>query len=410
MTVRMKVGLVVTVLAIAALATGAASANRASSGASDYVIGFQAPLSGTLSYLGAGQLAGTKTYFNMVNAQGGISGHKIVLKSADDQANVATAVTVFRDLVRQGAMVVTGNGLSTTTEAIFPAAQQLGVPVMGYGVTTAPLLKPPSPFAYGTGSSADVYVGMMAKYVKLTQKARGLTKPRVAVVTVNSAASQEVRNRVQGASAYMNWDVVASQIVPLTATDASAQVAAIAAGKPDYVFVYLTPPLLPLFANAVKANRLNTAATPLIGASFTNDENVIGSLGLPNFYYDQYQLWPTNKHEPAAAKLRTLVKKYGSLSDLNQLHFVDGWIEAALITAALRKCGGSCNASKVATALNTASIKTADGLAGPAVSFRANDHQAYTYHRIVRYNQAKGYTVPVTKWLNWRYLVIPYTK
>ena len=389
-----------TVGVLAALACAVVCETAAA--ADPYKIGFMGPLSGSLGFLSRGDLAGLQTYFDTVNAAGGINGRRVEIISRDDTAKVEVAITHFRQFGREQVLVVAGNPISSIGEALARDAADLKLPLMGYGPTTDRLLDQPNPWVFSTGVRARAYISAVAGYVKSKSKAGQL--PRVAVLAVDTAAAKQVRDIVEeeAKSRAPTWQVVGNEFIPLTATDANAQMASIAKGQPDYVILWNTNPQIPMIINAARASGIDGAKTQIIGAFITNSEDIIRSVGPANYGYDQINLWPTHPNEPAVKKLVDAAKRHGRSEALTDPHFTQGWIMGMLIREAIAKCKAPCTSASFRDALETVNIGNADGLAGPNVGFSRDNHEAYTHHRTVRYDAASRQTVPNSDWIDWR--------
>lgn len=393
---------------VAALTVAACGGSSDSSGSSggggggsgEYVVGYEAPLSGSLSFLSTGNLAGLESYFSKVNEEGGIDGRKIKVTAEDSHAEVSDAVVSFRNLAREGAVAVAGWPISQEVEGVLPSAEQSEVPLIGYGVLTDELTEPPKPFAFSTGVPARTWVGVLSQYVNIDSKKRGIENPTVAIVTTDTAASMQVRDIIAEASGQAGWNLVSSQFIPLTATTANAQMADVAAAEPDYLFLWDATPLLPLIVKGGKAAGINEEKTQFVGSDFANDESIIATLGIDNYHYDQTVLWSGESGDPAVAKMQAVAKKAGHGGELTQSYFTNGWVTGQLIATALEGCGSECDGAAVAEELKKVNIGDADGLAGPDVGFTPEDNQAYTSQRIVHFDQKTKKSSPVTDWLD----------
>src|SRR5476651_1547195 len=87
-----------TILAMGALAAaGSAAAQGVTEG--QILLGQSAVFTGPAQELGIEMRAGALAYFNYVNAQGGIFGRRIVLKSIDDRYEPEGAAAATRKLI-----------------------------------------------------------------------------------------------------------------------------------------------------------------------------------------------------------------------------------------------------------------------------------------------------------------------
>jgi branched-chain amino acid transport system substrate-binding protein len=96
----------------------------------EIVLGSHFALSGTYGAAYAPVIAGTRAYFNYVNAEeGGVCGRQIVLKVEDDQYDPAHAVEATRKLVEQDKVFAIVAGLGTAAHsAVWEYLNEEGVP------------------------------------------------------------------------------------------------------------------------------------------------------------------------------------------------------------------------------------------------------------------------------------------
>jgi branched-chain amino acid transport system substrate-binding protein len=131
MTRRTKVGLAVSVLALAAAAVSAAFASAAGTPGvtkRTITIGGTFPLTGPAALYGAIPKA-EAAYFSYVNAHGGVNGRQIVFKYYDDQYNPANTVPLTKKLVEQDHVFAVYGSLGTApTLATRDYLNKLGVP------------------------------------------------------------------------------------------------------------------------------------------------------------------------------------------------------------------------------------------------------------------------------------------
>jgi len=68
-----------------------------------------------------------------VNSRGGVNGHKIVVKTADDKADPAKASEAMKSLIDAGAVAIVGQYAGGTSSVWLPIADDAKVPVIGGG-------------------------------------------------------------------------------------------------------------------------------------------------------------------------------------------------------------------------------------------------------------------------------------
>jgi branched-chain amino acid transport system substrate-binding protein len=96
----------------------------------EIILGTHFALSGTYGAAYAPVIAGTRAYFNYVNAEeGGVCGRQIVLKVEDDQYDPAHAVEAIRKLVEQDEVFAIVAGLGTAAHsAVWEYLNEEGIP------------------------------------------------------------------------------------------------------------------------------------------------------------------------------------------------------------------------------------------------------------------------------------------
>ena len=139
-------------LAVLALAAGIAQAQGVTD--SEIVLGQSAALSGPAAQLGQDMRDGALLYFQHVNAQGGVHGRRIVLKTLDDgyEANRAAANT--RKLVDDDKVFALFGYVGTPTSAAsMPIFTQAKVPFVGPFTGAEILRNPMNPYVFNVRAS-----------------------------------------------------------------------------------------------------------------------------------------------------------------------------------------------------------------------------------------------------------------
>ncbi|MFD7443681.1 ABC transporter substrate-binding protein [Streptomyces sp. NPDC059909] len=93
--------------------------------ANPYTIGLVTSQTGNASQLGVGELRGAQLAVDTVNKAGGINGHKVSLRVADDQSNPSQTVLATRRLLSQTSAVV-GPSVAGACNAAAPLATSAG--------------------------------------------------------------------------------------------------------------------------------------------------------------------------------------------------------------------------------------------------------------------------------------------
>jgi len=159
--------------AITIAVTGANAAttcdpNEASPGVTDTEIklGATMPLSGSAATGGIGASAGSKAYFDMINAAGGIKGRKISYIVLDDQYAPAVAQRQMRQLVQRDEVFAISGGQGTPNFlAVVPFLEREGVPAIAPYAPSSELGTMETPHIFMTAVNYITEFEVMGKYI-----------------------------------------------------------------------------------------------------------------------------------------------------------------------------------------------------------------------------------------------------
>ena len=111
---------------------GAAPAKAPSQAKSDVIIGNISNATGS-GLPSDGAFKTVQAWAKDVNSRGGVNGHKIVVKTADDKADPAKASEAMKSLIERGAIAIVGQYAGGTSSVWLPIADEAKVPVIGGG-------------------------------------------------------------------------------------------------------------------------------------------------------------------------------------------------------------------------------------------------------------------------------------
>ncbi len=133
MFARCLAPIAVVALTVGVAATAGAAPTKAPGQAKgDLIIGNISNATGSgLPSTGAFQTL--KAWAKDVNSKGGINGHKVVVKTADDKADPAKASEAMKSLIDAGAIAIVGQYAGGTGSVWLPIADDAKVPVIGGG-------------------------------------------------------------------------------------------------------------------------------------------------------------------------------------------------------------------------------------------------------------------------------------
>ncbi len=353
-------------LAAAALATTAGTAlayENKSEGvrAQEIVLGSSQPMSGTLAYMGKAVDEGIRTYFDMVNEQGGVHGRKLKLITYDDELKPAKSVANAKLLVeRDNVLAMVGNIGHATNISAYEYSSTKKVPTVGAlsisDLTSNPprelLYVLPSPQSTETAAYIDHAVEVLkAKKIAMLYQNDGWGKPAYDI------AVQRMQKH--------GLKLVEAQTFERFATDLTSQVFKLKQAEPDVVIVYaLGQEAVQFFRSAEKLGWKPT----VFGAGGLNDPKFIELLGKTQSrlyvasYYDA-----VDGDNPA---IRSFFQRYSKLypKSAPTSMALMGYSSAAVMVEALTRAGPEPSRAKVVAALD--GLKDFDQQIGPKITFQ----------------------------------------
>jgi branched-chain amino acid transport system substrate-binding protein len=349
----------------ALLASSIAACGSSNGGSSQYKVGFDSDLSGKYSLNGVGQRDGFKAYFDYVNSQGGINGHKVSVTYLDDASDVTRGTANTTQLMTADKVsAVGGYILSNVCGAAAVLANKNKVPI-NCSALSDDLLTPVQPYVYTARmSQSQEAAPMVAQAEQLTSGT-----PKAAIIIYASAASLALQKNLESIVKAKGWDLVADEQVPLTATDVSAQAAKVIAAKPDVIMGSLYDPLAVSFMRSLSAANLKSPFIDYDGATYQG-----GLLALkdPSFYvFSSYSI--DGKGAGAGMDAYRAALAIDKV-DAGKPFVNTGYLQALSIGEGLKACGFPCSGTKLQAALDTQHVDTGGFAAGP-LGYTASDHQ-----------------------------------
>ncbi len=331
-------------------------------------IGVASTLSGPFADYGTAGLDGIELAISQINAQGGLLGKKITVVSGDDQLDPATGETVTRNLILDDHVAALFGSVSSGVAA---AQEQLAgeyhVPIFFHiandvGLTTKTFNK----YVFELSPNTDMEPAAAALAFA---KEIGHGPVRIATITPNYSFGLDTVTAFLAdlKKDGVTYTVTDQQTPELGASSFTAQLSAILASSPQYVFVgEYGADLVTLTKQGLGLGLFSKAK---VGAMY--DVEVLQALGAQApagaIAWDRAPFWTDNSSQMQA--FATAYKAaYGSYPS----EFAIIGYSAAQAWAYSVKQASSFSADSVVTALSGATVPTVRG----DITIRACDHQA----------------------------------
>jgi branched-chain amino acid transport system substrate-binding protein len=329
--------------------------------AQEIVLGSSQPMSGTLAYMGKAVDEAIRTYFDMINSQGGIHGRKLKLITYDDELKPAKSVANAKLLVeRDNVLAMVGNIGHATNMSAYEYSGPKKIPTVGAlsisDLTSTPardyLYVLPSPQSTETAAYVDHAINTLkAKRVAMLYQNDGWGKPAYDI------AVKQLEKYGQ--------KLVEAQTFERFATDITSQVFKLKESNPDVVIVYALGQEAVLFFRG--AEKLGWKPT-VFGAGGLNDPKFIELLGKSDAklyvasYYD-----PIDGSNPAIKEFNDRYVKMHPNSKPSSMALM-GYSAAAVTVEALKRAGPQPDRAKLIAALDN--LKDFDQKIGPKITFQ----------------------------------------
>jgi ABC-type branched-subunit amino acid transport system substrate-binding protein len=352
-------------------ACGNATATVSNSGNADgvfsnrIVIGGLASTTGPLSSSFGPVFDGVTAYVDMVNAQGGVNGRRLVFSPRlDDQSIPSVNAAQARALVDQyHVFAVVGVATLSFTGATYLASH--AVPTFGFNVNPNSQWGA-GPTLYGnTGSYNDFTAPQLqAAFLAAQHHVKA-----AAIISYAVAQAQLGCNTVISAFHKYGIPIVVSDLsVPAPATDLHADVTRIKAAGADFV-----ASCLDLSGNVLLARTMAQAGVTGVTQYWFDgyDESAVGQFASPmegaylllqHAPFEVTQLDPGTY--PGMDQYQAMLQKYAP-GDVPSEASLAGWQSADLFVAGLRALGRDVTRSRLVHYLNGLTAYTANGLEPP---------------------------------------------
>ena len=329
-----------------AAVTAAAATFASAQGVTDtqVVLGQSVALTGPAQQLGLDMQLGATLYFNKVNAQGGVNGRRIVLKTLDDGYESARAAENTRKLINDEKVFALFGYVGTPTSmAALPLATAAHVPFFAPFSGAEALRVPFNRMAFHVRAS---YFDETAEIVK---QVTAVGARRIGVFYQDDSYGKTGLEGVTAALKAYKLQPVGLGTVARNTVNVDAAVQAILAERPEAIVQISAYASCAAF---IRAARLQGFKGGFYNVSFVGTQALLNELGRDARGVAISQVMPL----PFSAKL-PLVADYLAAGKAQGRKFepnyggIEGFVAARTLVAGLQQAGGNATPESLATAL-----------------------------------------------------------
>lgn len=348
----------------------ASSLSLAETGVTDkeIVIGQFAAISGPAAQLGLRMQLGMQTYFNAVNAQGGVNGRTIKLLTRDDGYEPEKAAAAVKALIREDKVFALAGSVGTPTGlAALPILTEEQVPLVGMFTGAQALREPFNRQVF------HVRASYFDETERIVQHLTTLGVKKIAVFHQNDAYGKAGLEGVMRALAKRQLKPVATGTVDRNTVDVARSLDAILKSEPEAV--------VQIGAYKACAVFIKQARGKGYGGQFFN-VSFVGSKALADELGDVGQGVVISQVVPFPyTPNNTIVREYQQrMLDAGQKDFdfssMEGYLTARVMVEGLRRAGRNLSREGLINGLE--SMRDVN-LGGFTINYSAKDHQGSTF-------------------------------
>ncbi|HTP73257.1 MAG TPA: ABC transporter substrate-binding protein [Burkholderiaceae bacterium] len=353
--------------AITHLAAATASIALPALGQTDrrVVLGQSAAFSGAAAQLGIQMNRGARLYFDAANANGGINGIQVELRTLDDQYEPDKCKANTEQLIKDDVFALFGYVGTPTSLAALPLVNQAKIPFFGPFTGAEALREPLSRYVFHLRASYYDETALIVK--QLT--ALGLKK--IAVFRQNDSYGQAGYDGVVRALKAQNLAPVAVGLVERNTVDVAAAVSTIVPTQPDAVVQISAYKSCAAFIR--EARKAGYGGT-FYNVSFVGTQALADELGRSamGVVVSQVVPFPFSMTTPISREYLAAVQRAGGDNKPNYSS-MEGYLAAKLFAEGMRRAGRTLNRDALIAGLE--SVQSLD-LGGFVVGYAPHSHVA----------------------------------
>jgi ABC-type branched-subunit amino acid transport system substrate-binding protein len=351
--------------ALFAAAALAAAAIAAAQGVTDsqIVLGQGAVFSGPAEELGIQMRDGALAYFNYVNAQGGVNGRRIVLKSVDDRYEPEGAAAATRKLINDEKVFALFGYVGTPTfNAAAPILTEARVPLVAAFTGAESLRDPLNRYVF------NVRASYYDETEQIVQHLTAMSMDRIAVFYQNDAYGKAGLEGVKRALKRRNMQLAGETTVERNTVDVAKAIAEMQKVKPQAVVMVSAYKSCAAFIKEMKKAGL---APSFWNVSFVGSKALAKELDKEGrgVQISQVMPFPWDGAIPVVREYQRLIKAEGKEINFSSL---EGFISAKVMTEGLRRAGKSLTREGLIRALEG---MDAYDVGGFKISYSPSDHR-----------------------------------
>jgi branched-chain amino acid transport system substrate-binding protein len=385
----------VSILAVVLLGLGAPQ--RALAGYKGEIrVGGIFDLTGAFGIEGKQYAEGVLDYVRYINeAKGGIKHQKWTVLVADAQYELHQAVEAYRKFTAQDQVVAFLGWGAADVEAMAPMFSKDEIPYLSasYSVQLANASKFPYIFIGATSYSTQARAA--CQFVKMDWKRWAERPPRISFMYTNDGFGRSPIPAGKAEAATLGITLAGDHIINLLAVDTADQLREMEKEGTDYLIIQSNMMTSAMVAKDLRALKLSTKMICLNSAIDEMWLDLVKEAGDGVYGCIPYALW-SDENFPSVRLMRQVSNKYHRNIEERTCHYVQGFVAAMLLEAALKRAPTKPTGKQIKEAFETFRNVDTGGLL-PPVTYTPASHEPCNSLRI--YQVKRGKLVPVTNYI-----------
>jgi ABC-type branched-subunit amino acid transport system substrate-binding protein len=379
------------VLLLAAGCGGATTGGQQSSGQTGskatYTITVDSDTTGVNGLSGVADSDGFQAYFATANKSGGVNGHHINVEAYNDNSDVPTALANYQKTLASNSLGFFQNNPSAVIAAVGTKATGDGIPESNTGGYMAGVGT--FPYVYNENPSGPTFFKIVTTFAaSVVSHPKG---SKAAFIGYDSALVESYQPQLGKALVAKGFSMAYSQLVPPTTVDFSVAAGGISAAQPAIVVTDLQDQQIVPFVNGL---RQRGYSGPIINFGSNASSTSMKKLDDPKMYLVQYTVDPLDTGDPDVAAVIKAANDTGFTQGLNQNFYIEAWVFAKIVAAAIGKCGDSCTRDSLNKALESTTVSGGTLMAGNP-GFSPTNHIMTQSAVVDQWSNSNGYLTPI---------------
>ena len=355
-------------------------------------IGIMADLTGPTADTWISFAEGAKSYFNMVNDNGGVHGRKIKYIYEDDRYSIPLALSSFKKLVfKDKILALQGASGVGHTAAIIPLAEKQKIPLIA-ATGDRKFFEPVRKYIFCPIPWYQDQAKVMVEYIFNDMN---LENPTLALLWPDVGSGKETRDTLRELVKVYPVEKYKEVVFPIGVMDFTSEILTLKRFKPDVVLIHADPPRVSAILRSAYRLRYSTcfmvAQYGCVDKTIeTSGKTAAGLLGVNCF-----GIWDDNGRGVTRLRKATLAY-YPNIGHKDATIF-QGWFMGLLFGEALKNAGKDLSRETFLKGMEAIRDYDTQGICG-VISFGPNDHKSIETHRIYRADTERNKFIPVTEW------------